>query len=337
MYQNINHPEIIRGMKYWVNEKNKLPILMLHYTADPAKDPERDGAEWIEQEHIGQSKAKWNQEMEIDFTQKSGKLIYGTDFCDYNPQMGYRNPHWIEPFEWEEPVEMILALDYGQRHPTCALVGIWTKQEELFIVDEYYKPNLPSHSSRGMFSKFAYLLGEDYKSILHLTTKQRRDRANERFAIKVIDPSTLAKNRSKIIEGEEVPYSVHEDFYDSGWDFEKADNDVDAGITRVREYMNINPLTGRPRVMFFKGKCDNLQRELENYHYKVYTEEQLKTRSESEEPVKKDDDAVDALKYLIMTRPAKPQGVPKPKTRLQKDFERLARGPVAFTGNWNQD
>ena len=334
MYTDIAQKELITGIKYWRNPKNKFHIIMMRYSADPDKDPKRQGAEWLKKEQASTSDYLWKKEYEIDFTTKSGKLIYGPEFCDYNPSKGHFNPHWVEPFEWAEPIELLLSLDFGQRNPTAALVGIWNENEELYIVDEYYKPALPSVSSKEMFKKFDYLLGD--KDFLHKTIDDKRDIANERFQLKIIDPSTLHKNRTAMKQGEEIPYSVQEDFYDNGWDFEPASNNVDAGITRVREYMRVNPITGKPRLMFFRGKLPRLEQELKNYRYKTLTELQSKTRDDPEEPIKKDDHLMDALRYMIMTRPNKPQSAEKPKTIIQKDIEALLR-PKIISNDWDDD
>lgn len=90
-YENLPHPEIIKGIKTWKNTKNKFTVVALHYTADPEKDPDREGKEWYDKEKSGTPKATWDKEYEIDFSTKSGKLVYGPDFCDFNP--GF---HFIE-------------------------------------------------------------------------------------------------------------------------------------------------------------------------------------------------------------------------------------------------
>jgi len=336
MYKDIQQPEIIKGMKFWVNPKNKFPVLMLHYTADPDKDPDTvKGAEWYEKERAGTSLNQWNKEYEIDFVSKSGKLVYGPDFTDYDPSIGYDNPHWVEPFEWEEPCELLLALDFGQRNPNAALVGVWTSKHELYIVDEYYMPALPSKASRDMFEKFAYLIapGQE-KEFLAMPIAKKRDIVNSRFSIKVIDPSTRAKNRSKIIGGEEIPYSVKEDFEDHGWEFDLASNDVTAGITRVCEYMKINPATGKPAIMYFKGKLPNLLAEKANYRYKILTEIQAKTKNAPDEVIKKDDHVMDTERYLVMTRPITPVQVEAPKGRIAKDIESLLK-PKMSAHDWD--
>jgi|TARA_R100001530_G_scaffold135127_1_gene111567 hypothetical protein len=325
MFADVKKPELARGLKFWKN-KNTFSIIMLHYAADPNKDPERDGAEWVKEEKKGVTKAAWNKEYEIDFTTKSGKLIYGNDFCDFDPKI-----HFISAFEHQEPYEQLLSLDFGQRNPTCALVGIWTQENVLYIVDEYYKAGLPSYSSKYMFEKFSPYMGD----LIENSLSERRRLIDSAFGIRVIDPSTRAKNRVKKKDGEEEEYSVIEEFYDHGWDFEPGNNDVDAGITRVREYFQLNE-DQKAHLYIFKDKCPNLCWELEHYRYQEYTEIQQKSRNKSEQPVKKDDHAVDTLRYMMMTRPNTPQNPSKPKTRIQKDIANLLK-PQIITHNWDQD
>lgn len=50
-YKNLyQYPEIKKGIRKWKNYKNNFCVLMLHYTADPKKDPGREGKEWYEKE-----------------------------------------------------------------------------------------------------------------------------------------------------------------------------------------------------------------------------------------------------------------------------------------------
>lgn len=315
MYSDINQPEEAKGVKFWQNPGNKFHILMLHYSGDPKKDPERDGAEWYKKEREGTPKADWLKEREIDFTTRAGKLIYGSEYCDYD-----KNIHLIDSYEIDGTGELIIAADFGQRNPTCALVGYWTRENELFIIDEYRKPALPSVSSREMFTQFEYLIGDlDGKSI-----RDKRQMADMAFQIKVIDPTTKSKNRSKVRDGEEIPYSVIEEFYDHGWDFEPGINDVASGITRVREYMQVRG-NGRPRLYIFKDKCPDLVWELSRYRYKEHGEGQERQKNASEEPVKKDDHSVDALRYMLMTRPHNPELEAKPLNKIQKDIQSLLK------------
>ena len=327
MYSDVKlGQEIIKGLKYWKNAKNKFNVVMLHYRSDPLKDPKRQGKEWYEKEKQGTLKIDWLKEYEIDFLTKSGKLIFGSEFCDFDPKV-----HFINSFELPEPYELLMSLDFGQRNPTGTLVGVWTENNVLYIIDEYYKPALPSVSSREMFKEFEYLMGGlEGKSL-----SEKRTIAINTFQIRVIDPSTKAKNRVKKQGYEEIPYSIIEEFYDHGWDFELANNDVNAGITRIREYFQLDS-DNKAHLYIFKDKCPYLCWELQNYRYKELTEIQEKTRNAPEEPVKKNDHLMDALRYLIMTRPYDPKKVKKPLTRIQKDIENLLR-PKIISNDWDDD
>ena len=79
---------------------------MLHHSADPDKDPERDGKEWYKNERRGTPKADWKKEYEIDFTTRSGKLIYGSDFCDFD-----KHVHFINSFEMPDDIELLLGVN----------------------------------------------------------------------------------------------------------------------------------------------------------------------------------------------------------------------------------
>ena len=327
MYKDVEKPELIKGLKVWKNPGNQFTVAMLHYTADSEKDPEREGKDWYENERKGTLKAVWLKEYEIDFSTKSGKLIFGPEFCDFDPKV-----HFINSFELEEPYELLLSLDFGQRNPTAALIGAWTKDNCLYIIDEYYKPALPSVSSKDMFKQFEYLTRT---SFLGKTLREKKALMDSLFSIKVIDPTTASKNRSKIKQGEEVVYSVLEDFEDHGWEFELGTNDVEAGITRIREYLQVDS-NEKSHLYIFKDRCPNLVREFKGYKYREYNDNAKREKNESEEPIKKDDHTVDSLRYMVMTRPITPKDAPKQLTRIEKDIQNLLK-PKVYNDDWDNN
>ena len=89
----------------------------------------------------------------------------------------------------------------------------------------------------------------------------------------------------------------------------KVNKDMFSGITTVKSYLRT--ADGRVRLYIFKN-CTNLIREFKSYWW-----------GDGDNPVKKDDHALDELRYYLMT---KPKNVPKiKKTEIQKDKERLMK------------
>lgn len=76
---------------------------------------------------------------------------------------------------------------------------------------------------------------------------------------------------------------------------QKDNNSVSAGVDVVRTLFKVRKDTGRPRLLFAK-RCKMLAREIAGYRYKEPTELQ---DPKDGAIVKKDDHAVDALRYLL--------------------------------------
>lgn len=327
MYKDLQAPELIKGVKFWENPKNKFSVLAIHYTADPDKDPERNGKEWYEEERRSKPLAKWNKEYEIDFTTKSGQLVFGEQFCDFNPAT-----HFIDSKQVEG--EMLFTLDFGQNNPNAWYVCVYDKTGTVYVVDEYYKPAIPSVAAREMFVKFAPWMGKNPQDVMAMSIDQRRDLFRATFQIAVIDPSTRAKNRTTTKHWEEVPFSVLEDFFDNGMDFDLGNNDWDAGITRIREYFQLK--NGKSWLYIFRDNCPHLCEEIVKYKYKNQTEQQERTNNKPDKPVKKKDHGIDALRYIMLTRPNKPEEAERELTVIQKDIQNLLK-PVNYMNSWNND
>lgn len=75
-----------------------------------------------------------------------------------------------------------------------------------------------------------------------------------------------------------------------------ASNSVLAGIDCVRSLLKNRPGTG-PRIYIHKDRCPNLAREMRTYRWPEGTD----TRDSGRMPLKKDDHAVDALRYCVFT------------------------------------
>lgn len=101
--------------------------------------------------------------------------------------------------------------------------------------------------------------------------------------------------------------SVSELFYENGILVNtKVNKDIFTGISRVKQYFKSN------KIYIFKN-CPNLIREIKNYWW-----------GKDDVPIKKDDHALDELRYFVMSRP-KTEKKPYQMTEVERDKAKLMR------------
>ncbi len=104
--------------------------------------------------------------------------------------------------------------------------------------------------------------------------------------------------------------SVSELFYDYGILVNtKVNKDVYSGINRVKSYLR--NAEGKSRLFIFRN-CPNMIREMKGYFW-----------GNDDSPIKKDDHAMDELRYFIMSRPENVKKIEK--SEVQKHKEKLIK------------
>lgn len=210
------------------------------------------------------------------FVQLGGKI-----YKKFDPERGKKGGHVLK-----DPIEDVQAfcrdklvavsLDHGLNNPTAVL---W------HAVDE-----------RGFITTFHEHYKKDWTVDLHAAQIKK---INKQLGVTpefyIADPSI--KNRDSI-----TGTSIHQEYLKYGVPFTLGNNDVRAGITRTRRYMNITA-KGYPRWRVTPN-CEMTIWELKRYRWKTYTQKKLNYENNNfEEPHKKDDHACDSLRYFIMSRP----------------------------------
>lgn len=237
----------------------------------------------IPQEELNDMKAEmseeeYNQEMECDFLSYAG-LIY--------KEFGRHN--LIEPFEIPNEWEHGYSLDHGATNPTSVHHHRIDFEGNIYIVDEYYEPNK--------------LISEHAPKILTMLHSEDSEIIG--------DPSIFNKNMQS--RSKDYKYSVADEYQDYGiTGLVPGNNDVTAGINRMREYIKlnpkrVNPITGErgaPKLFIFKGKNPKLEWEIANYSWKKKSS--LST-NEPDIPLKVNDHACDEVRYFVMSRPDTPE------------------------------
>lgn len=164
---------------------------------------------------------------------------------------------YYEPTEGETHIHV---MDYGYRNPTAILFASTDYDGVTTIYDEIYErerliPDLASMYKSNPFSK---------------------------KATRVADPSIHKTER----DGK----NVFQEFNENGVWWDRADNNVLQGISRVNQLFS----TGKLRIT---KNCVNLLTEIGDYKWKAIKPAQ--ERNDYEEPIKKNDHAMDALRYLV--------------------------------------
>jgi len=254
------------------------------------------------------------------FVEGSFDVFAGQIFDEFNPHI-----HVIPPFQIPNTWERFRMIDHGQNNPTACLWGAVDFDGNIYIYQEYYK-------EKDVVSNHVAKINE----MSQIRTTQG-DILTDNYSYTVIDPSTHAKT----LEKDGYRFSVADEYLDAGIPTISGQNDVIAGINRVKEYLKIDPerfhpflkdkdgesIMGSPHLFIF-ASCENLVEEMGQYKWKSYTGMAVGNPDRDdikEAPVKRKDHAVDALRYGIMSRPQTPLRTQQVEPWVYKNPMELAR------------
>lgn len=200
------------------------------------------------------------------------------------------NVHIIEPFkvplEWQDNI----SIDPGLKNPLSAHWYAVDYDGNIYVIAEHYKE------------------GKDvnyHAQQIHLISNNLNWHKNSNGMINALIDSAASQRTLSSVK------SVVELFYDLNIQVNpKVNKDIFSGVSRVKSYFkNAN---GQARLFIFKN-CVNLIREIKSYWW-----------AENDKPQKKDDHALDELRYYIMSKPSLKMAKER-KSIIQKDKEKLIK------------
>lgn len=219
---------------------------------------------FLPKDYITTLETQFPEEWVKRYVDGSFETFEGLVYKDYQD----KEPHVVQRFEIPDNWYRFMALDHGYRNPTAVLWCAVNEKGEIYVYDEYY---------------------EKGRTVNEVSEAIKAKEGKIDIQLRLIDPATKQNrglNGDKTIFGE---------FEENELYFTPANNQVSAGINRVQECFKIND--GKPRLRVFRN-CLNLRTELQVYRYR-----DIKPNAVSEEgreqPVKKDDHLVDALRYAV--------------------------------------
>lgn len=172
----------------------------------------------------------------------------------------------------------ICSLDHGLNNPTAILWSAVSKKGQIITFHEHYKKEwtIDRHAAEILRVNRLFGRGPD---------------------LYVADPSI--QNRNPV-----TGTSIHEEYIKYGIPFTFGNNDVAAGLIRTKRYLNPSTANDGKPLWQVTPNCANLIWEMKRYRWKTYVNKKLQYENNAyEAPHKKDDHAVDSLRYMIMTRP----------------------------------
>lgn len=208
----------------------------------------------------------FDQEYGAEFTSFAGR-IYSEFDEGYHVLKNYKfNPDWAN----------FVAFDFGFRNPFVCLNIQVDPSENVYVWDEYYERNIttPDHARR-LKSLIQWRVDGGYYD---------PSGADEAQSIRQIWDDNKEYSNSRV----------------AGVQMNPAPNDWQHGVSRVKEWLKLRPTEqGDKPKLFVSDQCVNTIREFNTYRVKEQTEKMSETRDPKEEPRKKDDHAMDALRYFI--------------------------------------
>ena len=203
-------------------------------------------------------------------------------------------PDMVPPHEWMR----IISIDHGRTNPTAVLWGAMDNDDVLWIYREHYEA------------------GKDIDYHAKIIKAYQGEGSREAY---IIDPSTGA---GKLDD----PETIGNRYRNMGIPVANGNNQVQGGIDKVTEYFKKNKIK-------ICNSCINLKREVINYQWEQPSASRIDLNA-PEKPLKKDDHAMDSLRYNIWFAYDR-QSKPPPKTDTQSVIDELVMVHEADEKAWD--
>lgn len=186
-------------------------------------------------------------------------------------------------------------MDHGYNNPTAWLFAAYDNDGRIIIYDEIYE-------TKKLVSELAEMV-KDKRAELAINT-----------GYAVGDPSI--KSTNPVTGG-----SVQSEYGENGIYIALGNNDVQSGITRTQAMFS-------EQQLLITENCENLLAEIYKYKWDRHLTKIKDRKNKKEEPLKKDDHAMDAMRYGVMSRPKQYSNVEEPREQL------IMAAPVATDFDW---
>lgn len=240
---------------------------------------------WLDGEEI-KALTEYMPESELE-SRRFGRFVSdsGPVYSEFDPAVHVVDPFAV-PYEWQD----MLSIDPGLNNPlSCHWYAI-SGDGVVYVVAEHYaaKKDVAWHSAR---------IKEICAELNWRTDAKGRIEA---LIDSAANQRTLAASKS-----------VSELFFEQGINVNsRVNKDLYSGINRVKQYLKVGEFG--PKLFIFRN-CVNLIRELKGYRW-----------GQGDLPEKKDDHALDELRYYLCSRP-EPKKLPVEKSVIALDKEKLIR------------
>lgn len=199
--------------------------------------------------------------------------------------------HVIDPFDVPHSWYDNISIDPGLENPLSAHFYAIDGDNNIYVIEEHY-----------FSGQSVEWHAEQLHEIANRLSWPKRNGMLEALIDSAANQKTLAAEKS-VTE----LFWEHNVAADTG-----VEKDVWTGIQRVKQYLKLrpNPQTdvwprGKPKLFIFRN-CVQMVREIKSYRWKP----------EDDKPIKKNDHAMDDLKYYIMSRPEIEFGAPVEQNAL---------------------
>lgn len=290
--------EVCRGMEVR-RTKDGIPIIRLHYSVLPERDPKLH-PEWRAKEKKNYtSKGAWDREQEIVDNAGGGELVLADVLNAYWDKIVISNPKWRPDPRWR--VEA--GFDHGKTNPTAFERCYIDFEGTVIFCGEYYMPGLevwqhcPTMREMADIRKVSAAYADP--TIFDATMQQSNQ------PTQAGKPAERAKSINDL---------YHEGLIDLFSPFGGDRSDISFAARLHTHWSNLDErepslkivcrnYAEKPQPGLHNWDCPNLLWELMRMRRHKLSAQQMRTRNLSEAIVDKDNHARDAMKYLVMSHP----------------------------------
>jgi len=192
--------------------------------------------------------------------------------------------HTVTSMDFPSGVHFRRVIDWGAgpENPFCCLWAYRNGLGQWFIYDEYWST---SQQHDTLHHLEIIQNRHPWPDQMNLTADERH-RIEPYFGTTWADPSSI----------DNIRLAMRLNF-----PIQPAANSVYEGIDCVRRHLKIMKALGEPRLIIDRKKCPNLFREMATYRWEAGNDTGRNPRDAKPVPLKKDDHAVDALRYLLFS------------------------------------